>query len=68
MIPAPHTPDCRVCCGFFVTHDAQAPYGCRMFAMKTRVLPMIEVERTSGRPCQAFEPRPARAVERDRPR
>jgi hypothetical protein len=60
-------PDCWSCTEFFVTHEVHFPYGCRTFAMKTRLLPMVEVERTSGSPCQAFVPRP-QAAERGRQR
>ncbi len=53
---------------FFVTHEARLPYGCRAFEMKTRVLPMIEVLRTSGAPCQAYVPRSPRPAHRERDR
>ncbi len=51
-------PSCFRCRHFVVTHDARFPYGCRLFAMRTRALPSIEVERTSGRPCGGFEAKP----------
>ena len=61
-------PDCWSCAGFFVTHEPHFPYGCRTFAMKTRLLPSVEVERTSGTPCQAFVPRSQEPPDRDRAR
>ena len=42
-------------------HDPRWPYACRTFDIKSRALPSIEVERSSGHPCRAFEARsPAR--------
>jgi hypothetical protein len=54
MEPA-RAPDCFRCRSFLITHDAERPYGCRVFAIKSRVLPSLEVWRSSGRACQAFE-------------
>ena len=51
-------PDCYRCRSFFVTYDAQRPYGCRAFGMKSRALPSVAVEQSSGAPCRAFEPKP----------
>lgn len=51
-------PDCFRCRSFLITHDRERPYGCRSFGIKSAVLPSVEVFRSSGRACQAFEPRP----------
>ena len=59
-------PDCFRCRSFLITHDRERPYGCRSFGIRSSVLPSVEVFRSSGRACQAFEPRP-RAEERPRP-
>ena len=59
-------PDCYRCRSFFVTYDAQHPYGCRTFEMKSRSLPSATVLEASGRPCGAFERRPEAAPPAER--
>ena len=59
-------PDCTHCVSYFITHDAERPYGCRAFAIKSTVRPSFEIFRSSGRDCQAFEPKPRREDERRR--
>lgn len=56
----PRELECRRCRHYFVTHDPRAPHGCRLFAIKSRNLPAVEVGRASGRECQAYEPRTVR--------
>lgn len=53
--PAPA--DCALCRSYYVTHDPQWRHGCRAFSMRSRRKPCIEVLESSGRACQAFEPR-----------
>ena len=48
---------CHACRHYFITHEPAWPYGCRHFAIKTRAVPSLEIERTSGRSCQAFSPK-----------
>jgi len=51
------TPNCFRCRHFEVRHDPAWPYGCRAFDFRSRALPSQEVQRSSGAPCQGFEPR-----------
>jgi len=60
VVDSPGRPDCFRCAAFFVTHEPEHPYGCRRFAMKTKLLPSFAVRNASGRECQAFEPKPER--------
>ena len=47
--------NCRKCKHFFITWDTNAPYGCRIFGIKTKQMPSIEVFKSSGRECLKFE-------------
>ncbi|SIN87334.1 hypothetical protein SAMN05443662_0803 [Sulfurivirga caldicuralii] len=49
--------DCFRCRHFYVTWDPSAPRGCRAFGFKTKLLPSIVVQQSSGEPCQLFEPK-----------
>ncbi len=48
-------PKCLECRHYYVTYEPSFPHGCRLFQMRSRMLPSIEVERNSGRPCQGYE-------------
>ena len=61
------TPDCFRCRSFYVTHDAGRPNGCRFFGFRSQRLPAHEVRVTTGRECQAFEPRTPDARTGSRP-
>ena len=60
-------PDCFRCRSFLITHDRERPYGCRSFGIRSNLLPSVEVLHSSGRACQAFEPKP-HVEPRPRPR
>jgi len=45
------------CRFYFVTWDAQFPFGCRAFGFKSRIPPYREVYASSGEQCLKFEPR-----------
>ncbi|MEO5348810.1 MAG: hypothetical protein H7836_04105 [Magnetococcus sp. YQC-3] len=57
--------DCRNCCHFQVTWDADFPRGCRAMGFKTSQWPWMEVLRSSGEPCLQFQ---EKSKERSRPR
>lgn len=52
-------PHCRDCRYYFITFDAQMPYGCRKFGIKTRQIPSDVVKSAGQGECQAFEPKPS---------
>ena len=43
------------CKHFYITWEANFPRGCRLFAIKSRQLPMIEVMRIDGHACRGYE-------------
>lgn len=47
--------NCRKCKHFIITWDLKAPYGCKIFGMKTKQMPSIEVYKTSGTECVKFQ-------------
>ena len=47
------------CKHFYVTWDAKFPRGCRLFAIKSRQLPMIDIMRIDGHACRGYEPKSA---------
>lgn len=46
---------CTACAHYFVTHDTGFPHGCRAMDFKSRRLPMLDVQESSGRPCLYFQ-------------
>ncbi|MDE0956563.1 MAG: hypothetical protein OSA07_08840 [Pseudomonadales bacterium] len=50
-------PNCMQCKHFYITWEANFPRGCRLFAIKSRQLPMIEVMRIDGHACRGYEPK-----------
>jgi hypothetical protein len=46
---------CADCRGFFVTHDARRPWGCRIFGFSSPHLPSHEVFAVTGTVCAAFQ-------------
>lgn len=57
--PAKHV-DCFRCRHLSITYRPDKPYACALFAMRSRLLPSIEVQRSSGSPCAGFEAKPGR--------
>jgi hypothetical protein len=49
---------CHGCRHFLVTHQADWPYACRAYGLRSRMLPSAEILAMSGQPCQQREPRP----------
>ncbi|KAB7670630.1 uracil-DNA glycosylase [Bacillus sp. B1-b2] len=49
--------DCYKCKFFYVTWDRQFPKGCKAFQFKGRMLPSIEVKKSSGQDCLRFQPK-----------
>ena len=54
---AEEKPNCALCRHYFVTWDRDHPRGCRAFEVKSLEYPSVVVWRTSGRPCEAYEPK-----------
>ncbi|MDR2494681.1 MAG: hypothetical protein LBD24_05595 [Spirochaetaceae bacterium] len=50
-------PDCITCRYFKVTWEPAYPRSCRLFGIKSRALPSIEVFRATGRHCPSFQRR-----------
>ncbi|HIG36511.1 MAG TPA: uracil-DNA glycosylase [Oceanospirillaceae bacterium] len=50
------------CKHFYVTREASFPRGCRLFAIKSRQLPMIEILRIDGHACRGYTPKSAAKV------
>ena len=61
-------PDCNSCKHFYVTWDADFPYGCKGFQMKTKRNPSTSVLHASGKRCMLFlqKNRPAQRRSDDR--
>ncbi|PIE61923.1 MAG: uracil-DNA glycosylase [Desulfobacterales bacterium] len=48
---------CYKCKFFYVTWAPSHPNGCRAMGFKSKQLPSVVVRRTSGQPCQMFQPK-----------
>ncbi len=59
--------NCFECQHYFVTWDASAPRGCRLFGFKSMQMPAIVVKNSSGRACEAFSPKNTGENKREKP-
>jgi hypothetical protein len=50
-------PRCTDCIHYYITHEAQTPYGCRRLGFKSAQSPARVVFQASGQPCLNFEER-----------
>lgn len=50
-------PDCTKCIHYFITLDELRPKACRVFNIKGRVIPSIDVKRFTGHICPVFQPK-----------
>lgn len=46
--------NCRQCRHYYITFDASAPYGCRIYGFKSKVTPSLAVFQSSGMACTLF--------------
>ena len=53
-------PHCLQCTHYYITHDVQFMYGCRLFQIKSKRQPMLDVVDASGDVCQGFKAKPIR--------
>ncbi|OQX29156.1 MAG: hypothetical protein B0D92_05245 [Spirochaeta sp. LUC14_002_19_P3] len=51
-------PFCPKCIHYYVTWDSAFPNGCRIFGIKSRMLPSAEVRSANNRDCPAYELNP----------
>lgn len=49
--------NCRDCRHYYITFDANAPYGCRVYGFKSKLTPSIAVYQSSGMHCTLFQPK-----------
>lgn len=48
---------CRNCINYYITHDTNAPYGCRALGFKSKKNPAAVVYESSGMQCQLYRAR-----------
>jgi hypothetical protein len=53
-------PNCLLCLHFKITWDPSFPRSCGVFGIKCQNLPSVEVFRSTGQHCPAFQERPKR--------
>lgn len=49
--------NCLKCEFFYVSWDPKFPRGCRFYGFKSKQLPSITVEQSTGSSCQVFSPK-----------
>lgn len=57
-------PQCSKCRHYFITWDKNAPYGCRLYQIKTAVRPSEIVKSAGSGDCQGFEAKVTSATPR----
>ncbi len=53
-------PSCLQCMNYYITHDVHFMYGCRVFQIKSKRQPILDVVEASGDTCQGFKAKPDR--------
>ena len=56
--------NCRDCRHYYITFDAGAPYGCRIYGFKAKITPSLAVYQSSGMHCTLF----SRKEQREEPK
>ena len=51
---------CLQCANYYITHDIHFMYGCRVFQIKSKRQPILDVVDASGDICQGFKAKPER--------
>ena len=55
QISPDEVPRCNRCTHYFITHDAQFPYGCSAMNFKSARQPALDVIASSGQPCLFYQ-------------
>jgi hypothetical protein len=55
-------PNCWECRYLAITWDVRTPYGCKYMGFRSKFIPSLEVFRTDGRFCGAFDPKPPKPL------
>ena len=50
-------PNCMKCKYYYITWDNEKPRGCKFFGFKSYLMPSLVVFRSSGKHCEAYEPK-----------
>lgn len=50
-------PDCFKCENFYITIDERFPRACKVFGIKGKSMPSIDVKRVTGIGCPVFKPK-----------
>ena len=58
--------NCRDCRYYYITFDANAPYGCRIYGFKAKITPSLAVYQSSGMHCTLFQPKEEKPSEKDK--
>jgi hypothetical protein len=56
--PESQLQSCQECVHYFISWDANFPYGCKAMNFKSKRMPQLEVLESSGQPCVSFELKP----------
>jgi hypothetical protein len=55
MSTIPQNPNCLKCLHFAVTWDTAFPRSCTLFGFKSRGMPSVEIWKSTGNRCPAYE-------------
>lgn len=47
--------NCVKCIHYFVTWQPQHPHGCKAYGIKSKRHPSMEIQASTGTPCQAYQ-------------
>ncbi len=52
-----NNPNCTICKHYYITLDERLPRACKIFNIKGRSIPSVDVRRFTGNDCPVFEMR-----------
>ncbi len=58
-------PQCMKCIHYQVTYDIKAPRGCRLYQIKSAVMPSMIVKQSTGKDFQDFKVREKKSEEKE---
>ncbi|MCD5324004.1 MULTISPECIES: uracil-DNA glycosylase [Pontibacillus] len=56
--------NCFQCKYFYTTWNPAFPRGCKAYGFKTKEIPSVLVEKTTGSPCEAFQKKASQPASR----
>jgi hypothetical protein len=54
--------NCKACNHFYIAWDKNFPYGCKLYEIKAKTSPDVQVLTNTGIPCQGYQSKEAKKL------